>query len=38
MPAIMGDEADVPPKPVQVLGAPAQEAPPLPVSESQMMM
>jgi hypothetical protein len=34
----MGEEAEVPPKPVHVLGAPEQEAPPLPVSESQMMM
>jgi hypothetical protein len=38
MPAIMGEEAEVPPKPVQELGAPLQEAPPFPVSESQMMM
>jgi hypothetical protein len=35
MPAMMGEENDVPPAPAQPLGAPEQEAPPLAVSDQQ---
>src|ERR1039458_6614721 len=37
MAAIIGAETDVPPKPLHVLGAPAQDFPPWVVSEKQMV-
>ena len=35
MAAIIGAATDVPPKPLQVLGAPAHDVPPLPVPVSE---